>query len=71
LANCVAVLGPDRIVIGGGIASAGELVLGPIREAVQTRVTLVPTDEIQVVPAALGPSAGAIGAAVAALDGGV
>ncbi len=68
LANCVAVLGPDRIVIGGGIAAAGELVLGPIRDAVQTRVTLVPTDEIQVVPAALGPSAGAIGAAVAALD---
>ena len=69
LANCVAVLGPDRIVVGGGIAAAGELVLGPIRDAVHRRVTLVPTDEIRVVAAALGSSAGAIGAAVAALDG--
>jgi len=68
LANTVTLLGPDRIVVGGGIAAAGELVLGPIRAAVRTRVTLVPTDQIAVVPAALGASAGAIGAAVAALD---
>ncbi len=65
LANCVAILGPDRIVVGRGIAAAGELVLGPIRDAVHQRVTLVPTDRI----AELGPTAGAIGVAVAALDG--
>jgi glucokinase len=65
LANVVALLGPDRIIIGGGIADAGELVLDPIRRAVRERVTLVPTDKVDVVPAALGSSAGAIGAALA------
>jgi glucokinase len=68
LANCVAVLGPDRIVIGGGIVAAGDLVLDPIRQAVRARVTFVPADEIEIVAAALGSSAGAIGAALAGFD---
>ena len=66
LANAVVMLGPDRIVIGGGITQAGDVVLNPIRNAVRTRVTLVPTDAIKVVPAALGSRAGAVGAALAA-----
>jgi glucokinase len=65
LANVVAVFGPDCIVVGGGVAEAGDLVLEPIREAVKQRVTLVPTDEIAIVPAALGRFAGAVGAALA------
>jgi glucokinase len=65
LANVVTLIGPDRIVIGGGIAEAGELVLGPIREAIRERVTLVPTERIDVVPAELGKWAGAHGAALA------
>ena len=66
LANAVALLGPDRIVIGGGISEAGDVALDPIRHAVRERVTLVPTDSINVVPAALGSKAGAVGAALAA-----
>lgn len=65
LANLVTVLGPDRIVVGGGIAAAGELVMVPIADAVRQRVTLVPTDAIEIVPAAFGPYAGAVGAALA------
>jgi glucokinase len=65
LANVVTLLGPDRIVIGGGIAEAGDLVLDPIRQAIRERVTLVPTDHIAVVPAELGKWAGAYGAALA------
>lgn len=66
LANVVTVLGPDRIVVGGGIAAAGDLVLEPVRKHVRQRVTLVPSEEIEIVPAELGASAGAIGAALAA-----
>jgi glucokinase len=69
LANLVTVLGPDRIVVGGGIVAAGDLVLDPIRVAIRNRVTLVPTDQIDVVPAALGSTAGSIGAALAAAEG--
>jgi glucokinase len=65
LANVVTLVGPDRIVIGGGIAEGGDLVLDPIRHAIRDRVTLVPTDRIEVVPAALGKWAGAHGAALA------
>lgn len=65
LANVVTIFGPDRIVVGGGIAEAGDLVLGPITEAVRRRVTLVPTDRIEIVPAAFGRFAGAVGAAIA------
>lgn len=65
LANVVTMFGPDRVVIGGGIAEAGELVMKPVEEAVKSRVTLVPTDRITVVPARFGLFAGAVGAALA------
>ena len=65
LANVVTLFGPDRIVVGGGIAEAGDLVLGPITDAVKRRVTLVPTDSIEIVQATFGRFAGAVGAALA------
>ena len=65
LANVVTLFGPDRIVVGGGIAEAGDLVLDPITEAVKRRVTLVPTEQIEIVPAHFGRLAGAVGAALA------
>lgn len=68
LANTVTLIGPERVIVGGGIAEAGDLVLGPIREAVRERVTLVPVEQIEVVAAELGPWAGAVGAALAGMD---
>ncbi len=68
LANVVTMIGPERIVIGGGGASAGEAIIGPIRESVRSRVTLVPPEQIEVVAAILGSTAGAVGAAIAAID---
>ena len=68
LANIVTVIGPDRIVIGGGVADAGDALLEPIRRAVRARVTLVPPEQITIVAAELGTTAGAVGAALAAVD---
>ena len=68
LANVITFLGPHRIVIGGGIAAAGDTVLGPIRAATLEHVTLVPHQDVHIVPAVLGSEAGAIGAALAAAD---
>lgn len=67
LANVITMIGPDRIVIGGGVASAGDAVLEPIRAAVRSRLTLVPPDAVEIVPASLGAEAGAIGAALSAI----
>ncbi len=66
LGNLVTVLGPERIVIGGGIAAAGEHLLTPLHRAVAARAPMIPPEEIELVPAALGSHAGAIGAAAAA-----
>jgi glucokinase len=50
--------------VGGGIAAAGDLLLGPLEAAVRRQVFLAPPERIRVLPGALGPYAGAIGAAL-------
>jgi glucokinase len=64
VANAVTVISPDRVVIGGGIAAAGDLLLDPIREELRLRVQTTSLDAVEVVTAELGTWAGAIGAAV-------
>jgi glucokinase len=64
IANLVTVLWPERVVIGGGVAAAGEQLLGPLRRAVADASPLVDPASWEIVPAALGPGAGAIGAAL-------
>jgi glucokinase len=64
IANMITVISPDRIVLGGGVAAAGDLLFDPIRAEIQRRVTTTAIDEVTIVPAELGTLAGAIGAAV-------
>ncbi len=64
IANMVTVIAPDRIVLGGGVAAAGELLFAPIRAEIARRVTTTSIDDVVLVPAELGTWAGAIGAAV-------
>jgi glucokinase len=64
IANMIAVISPDRVVIGGGNAAAGDLLLEPIRAELRRRVFTTSLDEVEVVTAELGTWAGAIGAAV-------
>ena len=68
LANVIPSSCPERIVIGGGVAAAGDALLDPIRAAVRRHNVLVPDDWFDIVPGALGPDAGAIGAALWAAD---
>jgi glucokinase len=69
LANLVWLLNPDTIVIGGGVAKAGDLIFNPVRRVI--REVTMPTfyEKLQIVPAALGNDAGVIGSASVALDG--
>jgi glucokinase len=64
IANMVTIISPDRVIIGGGIAAAGDLLLTPIRNEIRRRVQTTAIDEVEVVTAELGTWAGAIGAAV-------
>ena len=64
---CVAV-GPRRIIIGGGVSRAGDLLLEPIRRTLRERVTVMPIEQVEVVPSQLGNNAGVIGVACWAAD---
>jgi glucokinase len=68
LANLVNVLDPAMVVIGGGLAEAGELLLEPTRAAYRDLVLAHGhRPEVRIVGARLGPDAGAIGAALLAV----
>ena len=69
IANLVTVLWPERVVVGGGVAAAGDQLFEPLRAAVEAAAPLVDPASYEIVPAALGPGAGAIGAALWAREG--
>lgn len=62
--NVIALLTVARIVIGGGVAAAGDMLFDPIREELVRRVRITDASRIKVLPAELDIWAGAIGAAL-------
>ncbi len=68
LANLVEVLDLEVIVVGGGVASAGDLLLAPARAEMAARVAGPAWRLPKVVPAELGEMAGVTGAALLAGD---
>ncbi|MFF0097467.1 ROK family protein [Streptomyces canus] len=66
LVTALTLLDPRTLIIGGGLAEAGDTLFTPLREAVRSRVTFqkLPT----IVPAALGDTAGCLGAGLLAWD---
>jgi glucokinase len=66
--NLINVLDPDRVIIGGGVASAGELILQPCRDEALRLVLAAEARQIPIVPAELGPTAAAVGVACLARE---
>lgn len=66
LVTALTLLDPRTIIIGGGLAEAGETLFTPLRAAVEERVTFQKLPHI--VPAALGDTAGCLGAGLLAWD---
>ncbi len=64
IANMITVISPDKVVLGGGVAQAGELVFGPIRAEIARRVKTTAPEQVELVAAELGTWAGSMGAAV-------
>jgi glucokinase len=54
LKAAIMLLNPARIVIGGGIAKAGDALFGPLRAELRRQITAWSRARIDVVPAALG-----------------
>jgi len=66
--NVVVLLTVDRVVVGGGVAAAGDLLLEPIRAELRQRVHVTEAERVDVKLAELGIWAGAIGAAIYGAD---
>ena len=64
IASMIVVMTPDRVVLGGGVAAAADLLMGPIHEELRRRVHTTSLDAVTVVTAELGTWAGGIGAAI-------
>lgn len=61
-------LNPEAIVIGGGVARAGALLLEPFKKYLFAQLSGNFKDQLRIMPAAFGHEAGVIGAAALARD---
>jgi glucokinase len=68
MVNLVNVFNPEMIIVGGGVAKMGELLLEPARQVVRERAFKLAAGAVRIVPAQLGEDAAVLGAAVFALS---
>lgn len=68
LVGLVNTFDPELVVLGGGFARAGELLLEPIRAIVRTQAMPLIRDEVRILPATLGVEAGLVGAGLVGLE---
>jgi len=68
VASVINLLNTERIVLGGGVMEAGDLILKPIIEEADRRAFQPSFEATEIVAGTLGPDASAIGAAMLARD---
>lgn len=69
ISNIINVLAPEAVILGGGVSTAGELLLEPLRRQVQSHNTMLPPDKINILQAALGGDSGSYGALILGQNG--
>ncbi|PRX46188.1 glucokinase-like ROK family protein [Prauserella shujinwangii] len=68
LATLVSFYNPALVIIGGGVAGAGDLLLAAVRESVYRRSLPLATRELRITRSTLSDRAGLVGAAFMAID---
>ncbi|TDU71003.1 glucokinase [Prosthecobacter fusiformis] len=68
LSSIAWLLNPDAFVIGGGVAQAGDLIFDPLKRKVQSMLSTVVWERLQIVPARFSNESGIIGNAALAAD---
>jgi len=71
LVNLVNIFNPEMIIIGGGLAKMGDLLLNPARQVVREKAFAVSAEAVGILPTQLGDDAGILGAAIFAFEQGV
>jgi glucokinase len=69
VANVVTILHPDRVLVGGGVAEIGALLVDTVRDTMRAHVGMFPPDDIIVARSSLGETAGVLGGIALALGG--
>jgi len=67
MVNMVNIFNPEMIIVGGGVAKLGDLLLDPARQVVKERAFSASARAVRIPLAQLGDKAGVIGAAVFSL----
>jgi glucokinase len=68
LMNCCWLLNPHAIIVGGGVAKAGDVLFGPLTDHLYEQLSPPFRDHLMVLAARFGNEAGMIGAAAQALE---
>lgn len=68
IASVVTLLNPQAVIIGGGVADAGEEYLERVRQVVHQRALKTSLPGLRILPARLGNEAGVVGAILLAAD---
>lgn len=68
LANLVSILNPEKIVIGGGMSAAGNLLLGPARQTMKRWAQPLAVKQVRIVRSQLGEQAALLGMAKLVFD---
>ncbi|MFN8486725.1 MAG: ROK family protein [Caldilineaceae bacterium] len=68
IANLVNLFNPERIILGGPVGQASQVLLDPLMEEVRRRAIAYPLSVVKIETSALGQDASAIGAAVLVLQ---
>ncbi|HMG65345.1 MAG TPA: ROK family protein, partial [Streptosporangiaceae bacterium] len=63
IASATSLCDLEVVAVGGGLSQAGPLLFDPLEQALREHARLDFARQVQVVPAALGQSAGLVGAA--------
>jgi glucokinase len=70
-ANVAVAIHPDMVVLGGGVAQMGDILLDAVREEMRARVRMFPAESVRVERSLLGDAAGTLGGIALAMQGGL
>lgn len=68
VANLVNIFDPELVIIGGGVAKAGNILFERVKKEISKRCLRTMADSVKIVPAALGTDAGVYGALAVAMS---